>query len=447
MKDLFAALELDPFFGVTGHGRFASRYCVSDLAVSSMGAVGCALADLIEALGLAPARPDVTVDQRLASLWFRWSLYPDGWKLPPVWDAIAGDYRSTDGWVRLHTNAMRHRQAACSALNVEADRAAVADIVLRMPKSEVEDVVVSAGGAAAAMHSREEWLAHPQGRAVSGEPMVDWSAPRHVRAGAWRPTLARPLAGLRVVDLTRVLAGPVATRTLAGFGAEVLRIDPPDWDEPSVVPDVTPGKRCARLDLRKADGRDRFAALLAEADVFVHGYRPGALDGLGLDEAWRRSAAPNVLEASLCAYGWTGPWSRRRGFDSLVQMSSGIAASGMAWAGKDTPTPLPVQALDHATGYIMAAAIIRALETRIRDRRIRDARLSLARTAELLASSEQDIQDDAIDGVEGGDLDPAIERTPWGAARRLASPLRVNGAIFGWDSPACELGSSPAQWG
>ena len=165
--------------------------------------------------------------------------------------------------------------------------------------------------------------------------------------------------------MTRVLAGPVATRFLAGFGAEVLRIDLPGWDEPAIVPDVTLGKHCARLDLRQPRDRNTWEGLLQAADVLVHGYRPGALAGLGLDAEQRRALCPGLVDVSLDAYGWDGPWRGRRGFDSLMQMSCGIAAAGMTMLNRDRPTPLPVQALDHATSYIMAAAAVRGLTDRL----------------------------------------------------------------------------------
>ena len=243
-----------------------------------------------------------------------------------------------------------------------------------------------------------------------------------------------------------MLAGPVATRTLAGFGANVLRIDPPGWDEPNVVPDITLGKTCATLDLRDTGPRQIFEGLLREADVLVHGYRPDALERLGIGKEWRRNIAPNLVEVCLDAYGWSGPWAGRRGFDSLVQMSSGIADAGMMWARAIKPTPLPVQALDHATGYLMAAAVLRALVACEREEPVSDAKLSLARTAELLAAHQQ--QD-----AEPMDLTPAdndwadsLEQTPWGAARRLKSPLQVGELKMIWRSPACELGSAKPQW-
>src|SRR5262244_1012721 len=216
-----------------------------------------------------------------------------------------------------------------------------------------------------APHQRSAWSDHPQGRAVAAEPLIHMVARDRVPARNANPPASRPLAGVRVLDLTRVLAGPVASRFLAGYGAEVLRIDPPDWNEPGVVPEVTLGKRCARLDLKTAEGRAAFEALLAQADIFLSGYRPGALDRLGYDAAARRAIAPGLIDVSLCAYGWSGPWAGRRGFDSLVLMSTGIAEAGMRWKSTDVPYPLPVQALDHTTGYLTAATAVRGFVHRL----------------------------------------------------------------------------------
>jgi crotonobetainyl-CoA:carnitine CoA-transferase CaiB-like acyl-CoA transferase len=446
MDEIQSSLRLSIDFEVSGTDLWPSRYRVSDLAVQSIGAVGCALAELVAARSTKQKSPSVVVDQRLASLWFARSIDPVGWSLPPVWDAIAGDYRTKDGWIKLHTNLPHHRAAACKALGVAPERDAVAAAVAACAGDDLETAIVEAGGVAAAMRSRAEWKAHPQGIAISGEPLVAWSNERRIQRPR-RPTASgAPLEGLRVLDLTRVLAGPVATRTLAAFGASVLRLDPPGWDEPNVVPDITLGKKCATLDLRDSGSRQIFERLLCQADVLVHGYRPGALEGLKIGSEWRRSIAPNAIEVCLDAYGWSGPWAGRRGFDSLVQMSSGIAHAGMTWAAATKPTPLPVQALDHATGYLMAAAVIRAILACERDEPVADARLSLARTAELLAAHLQ--EDAATPSLIFADKDWAedLERTPWGDARRLKSPLQVGEMAMTWRSPACELGSAKPHW-
>jgi len=427
----------------TGEGALSSCFAATDLAAGSIGAAALAVSELMAAQG-APA-PAVATDRRLASLWFGFSVRPVGWSPARGWDPIAGDYPTKDGWIRLHTNAPHHRAAALRALGVPEEREAVAAAVAGWNKAELEAAVVAQGGCAAEMRSLVEWAEHPAGRAVAQEPLV------HVELGAVgtpRPVAGapgRPLAGLRVLDLTRVLAGPVATRFLAGYGAEVLRIDPPDWDEPVVLPEVTLGKRCAGLDLKTAAGRRRLEELLADADVFVHGYRADALERLGLGDARRRELAPSLVDVRLNAYGWTGPWRERRGFDSLVQMSAGVADAGMRWKQADRPTPLPVQALDYATGFLMATAAVRGLTERITAGRASSWRVSLARTAAFLTAQAAGVED-ALAPQADDDLAAEVEQTGWGPARRLVPPAVVEGAPMRWAVPAGELRSSPAQW-
>jgi crotonobetainyl-CoA:carnitine CoA-transferase CaiB-like acyl-CoA transferase len=428
-------------------GSLPSAFAVGDLAQASMAAAAGTLASLISSRTGRPA-PRVTVDRELASAWFAASIRPQGWRLLPAWDAIAGDYRAGDGWIKIHTNAPHHRARAIEVLDVEEDRDAVASAVGTWTRDELETAIVEAGGAAAAMHSLDEWRDHPQGLAVAAEPLVYFEAADADR----RPdepigSDGQPLKGAKVLDLTRVLAGPVATRLLAGWGAEVLRIDPPDWDEPAIVPEVTLGKRCARLDLRVEADRDRFVALLSEAHIVVSGYRSDALERLGLGPDERQRTRPGLIDVSLDAYGWTGPWARRRGFDSLVQMSSGIADAGMKAAGARRPTPLPVQALDHATGYLLAGAAISGLAYRRREGRGSTWRTSLASMAQVLidAGMDGDGLEDTWSDVEIRPEGPT-EKTYWGDALRLPPPVHVQGAPLRWDLPASPLGSDRAAW-
>jgi hypothetical protein len=476
---------------LVGEGALPSYFDVTGLAAASVGAAALAVRELMLAQGSAPGR--VVVDRRLASMWFSWSIDPVGWERPPLWDAVAGDYATADGWIRLHTNAPHHRAAALAVLGCAPERTAVARAVASWSGLALEAAVVAQGGCAAVMRSLDEWQTHPQGQSVAREPLIDFwaAAPNSAAQGGqqarghadgaaaaaagggrrtWMWTAGRPLAGLKVLDLTRVLAGPVATRFLAGYGADVLRIDPPSWNEPGVIPEVSLGKRCARLDLTQAADRAVFEGLLAEADVLVHGYRPGALERLGFGEQMRRQLNPGLIDVSLDAYGWTGPLAGRRGFDSLVQMSCGIAQHGMQMQGADKPVPLPVQALDHATGYLMAAAVVRALIARLNDGRTLHARLSLARTALLLtdalpsayvADSASSVTSspgstahppaaaplvNTLAPTGDGDFAPQLEQTEWGPARRYRPPVEIAGAAMAWDRPASSLGSSAARW-
>ena len=428
-----------------GEGCLPSAYAVTDFASAAIATAALSVAEL---LGHRGKLPEVTVDRRLASFWFNWSLRPLGWSRPPERDPIAGDYRAADGWIRVHTNAPHHRAAAERVLGPQTDHETMAHAIAPWAKRDLESAIVEAGGCEAEMRSSDEWARHPQGMAVAAEPLV------HIAAAGAAPELkltssARPLEGLRVLDLTRVLAGPVATRFLAGYGAEVLRIDPPTWDEPGIVPEVTLGKRCARLDLHDSRDRAVFETLLSQADILLHGYRSDALARLGYDAATRGTLRPGLIDVSLDAYGWSGPWASRRGFDSLVQMSSGIADTGMRRYHADHPVPLPVQALDHATGYLLAATAIKAVSARLTQGFGTQARLSLARTARFLVDG-----DDGSGAIErmpcapesANDLAADVETTGWGPARRVLPPVVVALAPMSWRYPANALGSSTASW-
>lgn len=473
---------------VLGEGTLPSCYAVTDLAVCTTGAAFSAMERFAEcrfpttrskqsndrsgsnvttcaesaedALAGATA---VAIDRRLASLWFGFTLQPTpdaGWELPPSWDPLAGDYQAQDGtWIKLHTNAPHHRSAALRVLglssdtqNVDRDRVSES-VAAWATATELHEAVSAAGGVAAAMMTAEEWDAHPQGRAVAEEPLVHWSETAGDTSGSTFQegcgdagnAVAAPLSKVKVLDLTRVLAGPVATRFLAAFGAEVLRVDPPTWDEPGVVPEITLGKRCTGLDLHDEQDRRIFEGLVREADVLLHGYRPGAMDRLGYDSSVLLHLNPNLIDVSLNAYGWSGPWCGRRGFDSLVQMSMGIAARGGQLKNLGHhPRPLPVQALDHATGYLLATAALHALSERLTRGRILRARLSLAATGHLLRSA--DLGEFQGHGIERAleDLDPAIEATAWGPGRRVRFP--VSSRPPRWQFPATALRSSPPHF-
>ncbi|MYH57691.1 MAG: acyl-CoA transferase [Boseongicola sp. SB0675_bin_26] len=418
-----------------GAFQFSSVVDVSGLALAAMSAAAQQLAALVGAA-------EVSIDRRRTELWCGMTLKPEGWALPEAWDPVAGNYRTRDGWIRLHTNVPRHLSAALRVLGADADRDAVAHRVLSWNRLDLERAIVEAGGVAAAMNGLSDWAAHPQGRAVATEPLIHW----HEGPGAKSrlPAFAASLDGLRVLDLTRVLAGPVATRFLAGFGASVLRIDPPHWREDGLEPEVTLGKACASLDLNEANDRARFESLLSEAHVFVHGYRPGALDRLGYCESRRREINPDIIDVSLSAFGWTGPWRKRRGFDTVVQVNSGLAQEGMKRLGADRPVQLPIQALDHATGYLMAAAALCALRLQRADGRARSARLSLARTAHLLISNG--VRDPIASTSSETCVTELTEMTHWGPARRVAFPVALDGRGPVWQRQAAPFRSAKADW-
>ncbi len=428
---------------IAGVGELPSYFDVTGLAAASFGAAGLELARVSSPDAESPR--NVQVDRRLASHWFGWSIRPQGWELPSIWDDLAGDYRTMAGWIRLHTNVPAHRAAALRVLSGVRDRNSAKAEILNRSGEELETEIVGEGGCAAEMRSLVQWQEHTHGVAVAQAPLVTWSSPKSCPVDRVEIDSRRPLANVKVLDLTRILAGPVASRFLAACGADVLRIDPPGWDEPGVIPEVTLGKRCTGLDLKDAGDRSVFEGLLKSADVLIHGYRAGAMEGLGYDEDTLSTMNPELINVSLNAYGWAGEWKTRRGFDSLVQMSTGIADFGMQQSGLDRPRPLPVQALDHATGYLLAAAVLSSWGRRKRGE-MRSAKLSLARTAHLLCAT--------VDTEYGGDfgtsrddeIDPRVEATDWGPARRVRWPLQVDGVEFNWKFPASRLRSARPVW-
>jgi CoA-transferase family III len=473
LAQLWSALDGDPELldrvRISGPEQvLPSVFDVTGLAAASVAVATLAVAEF-GARRRGTDVPEVGVDRFTASAAFRSEalLQPLGWERPPIWDPIAGDYRSADGWIRLHTNYAYHRAAALRALELAdgspdagPDRDQVAARVRRFPASELERRVVIEGGCAAALYTADEWAAHPHGSvAVAQPPIVLERAPASGRprwSGVDGDEGDRPLAGIKVLDLTRVIAGPVCTRTLAAWGADVLRIDPPGFAEVgAVLPDTTAGKHCTAMDLRQSEDRARFEALVAEADVIVHGLRPGALAGLGYSSEVLRWINGRIAIATLDAYGWSGPWAGRRGFDSLVQFSTGIAAAGAAGVGSDRPVSLPAQALDHATGYLLAAAVGRGLSGQATGLGAASARGALVGPANLLRRLTEPGWVSSADPVSSaGSAGPGFDfagatgarDTDWGPVMAVGQPGTIDGVSGAWRVPAGPLGRHPASF-
>lgn len=416
-----------------------SAYDVTGLAVASVAAASLAVAEIASTPTTFPA---VRVDSRDACAAFvsERRFTPVGWELPPAWDPLAGDYRTSDGWIRLHTNYSYHRQSVLDALGLpdDADRDRVAAAVRERGGEELEQAVVDADGCAAILRTQDEWLAHPAGLVAAGLPTVEIK--RSPVAAGFVPHPGLRLAGLRVVDITRVIAGPICTRFLAGYGADVLRIDPPGFDEVgALLPITTEGKRCAALDVSTDAGRSQLFSLLADAHVLVHGLRPGALERLDLGHDMLAERFPSLVIGRISAYGTKGPWGKRHGFDSLVQMSSGIVATETARAGTDAPTSLPAQALDHATGYLLAAGVCRLLA----EGRAGTVTTALAATARLLSDHPS-----PNPGLTGEPAHPPLvtRSTAWGRAMATPLPGKIAGVTPQLRIPAGPLGRYEPNW-
>lgn len=393
----------------------------------------------------------VTVDMRHAAIEFRSERYMRvaGERPAALWDAIAGTYRCGDGrWVRLHTNFPHHRDGVLALLGCAYDRDAVAHALADWQAEAFETAAADAGLVVTMMRTPEEWQAHPQGAALAALPLFSIDKIADAPA-APLPAATRPLGGVRVLDLTRIIAGPVCGRALAAHGADVLRINAPHlpFVEPLVI-DAGRGKRTAHIDLRQATGVETLRGLVQDADVFVQGYRPGAVAQWGFSPDAAAALRPGLVYVSLCAYGPSGPWAGRRGFDSLVQTANGINQQEAEAAGVDEPKPLPCQALDHASGYLMAFGAMAGLIRRASEGGSWHVQVSLAQTGHWLQS---------LGRVENGlDChDPTFEevtdlleesQSGFGPLTAVRHAGRLSQTPPHWARPSMPLGSHPPAW-
>jgi crotonobetainyl-CoA:carnitine CoA-transferase CaiB-like acyl-CoA transferase len=452
---------------VTGtYGHLLSRLPVEDVAIACAGTALLAAAALHQQRGAqAPAasldRAHLAAAVRSES-YFRRDERPAGASFAP----LSRFWRTADGWIRTHANYPWHRAALLKALGLDAgssglggpsrrgvDPDEVAAAIAATNASDLEERVFAAGGVAAAVRILDHWRTHPQGRAVSGEPLIGHQL---VGAAAARPRIAGrlPADGIRVLDLTRVIAGPVCTRFLGAMGAEVLRIDPPGHPDMALgaPADTLLGKRSAFLDLATDADLAGLHALVDGADVVVHGYRPGSLDRFGLGASDLAARHPGLVIVHLDAWGHTGPWAGRRGFDSIVQAACGIAMAESV-DGVD-PGALPCQLLDHGTGYLAAAAALDGLRRQTAGGGTHLRSLSLARTAAWLVDTPVEPA-----GAPSAATDPT-EPPPWLSTRRVlrpaggpsetvtavAPPGRLDGRPLVWPEALTGYGASSPAW-
>jgi hypothetical protein len=460
-----------------------SSFDVATAAQASLGAAALAAAELWQLR--TGQRQQVAVDRAHAALECTSHFALDG-QVPELWDKLSGLYPcgaavGAPGFVRLHANFAHHRDRALQVLGLatgpDTNRDQVAEALRGWPAQAFEQAAADAGAVVAALRSFAQWDAHPQGQALAGQPVLQISAiegapPAPPAAWPAITTAQRPLSGLRVLDLTRILAGPVAARCLAAYGADVLMVNGPHLPNIAAIADLSRGKRSALVDLREPAGRAQLDALVAGADVFLQGYRPGALAGRGYGAAALAARRPGIVVASLSAYGALGPWAGRRGFDSLVQTATGFnqaegeaaaggqgAGGGQGAAGLAAPRAMPMQILDYAAGHLLAFGIQAALWRRATQGGSWQVQVSLAgvgqwlrslgRVADGLAATPPDIEPLLVDQPCGFSAGGAVGAGGAGQGATLRA-LR-HAAVFsatpaGWDRPAMPPGSHPPAW-
>ncbi len=442
------AAALDQLLLTGAEPALPSSFSIGLAAQATIAVAGLAAAALWQQRGGPPQA--VSVDMRHAAAEFRSERYfrIDGAPPPDPWDPIAGLYRTADGWVRLHTNFPHHRDGVLRLLGCAGEREAVAATLARREAVAFETEAAEAGLCVTALRSFAEWDAHPQSRAVASLPLIEIRRIGDASRKALRPA-DRPLGGLRVLDLTRVIAGPVCGRILAAHGATVMLVTAPHLPSiPSLVIDTGRGKLSAQIDLRAPAGRAALAELLAGADVFLQGYRPGGLTATGFGPAEAARLRPGIVYASLSAYGEAGPWAARRGFDSLVQTASGFNLAEAEAVGSATPRPLPAQALDHATGTLLAFGTMAALHRRALEGGSWLVQVSLTRTAQWLRAlprqpdgmgAPDPIQDTIADLLEKS-------RSGFGRLTAIRHAARLAATPPRFARPAVPLGTDPPRW-
>jgi crotonobetainyl-CoA:carnitine CoA-transferase CaiB-like acyl-CoA transferase len=427
---------------------------IGEAGAATLAATGIAAADLWQ---LRTGREQsIGVDFRHATASLRSGTYMklgDG-EVSHARNSIMGVYPTKDGrWSYIHANFPNHRAAALGVLGVAEDRAAVAKAVLNWNAADLEEAIIAAKGAGGMVRTHAEWARHPQSAAIASLPLLEIVKIADSPVEPLPPG-NRPLSGVRVLDLTRVLAGPTCARTLAEHGADVLKITGAHLPNLGYQEfDTGHGKLSAQLDLREQRDVDTLRGLVAEADVFSQGYRPGTLGGRGLSPEELAALRPGLVYVSLCAFSHAGPWASRRGFDTVVQTVSGITSRQAEVVPGKTPGPqfYPVSAIDYCTGYLMAFGAMEALRRRATEGGSWLVRISLAQVGKWIVDLGEVAESAARDAPE--DFTPAeLERwsmvsdTPSGKLRHLKPVVRLSETPAYWARPSVPLGYHQPVW-
>lgn len=422
-----------------------TRFSAGEAAATALGLVGAAAARVHELrTGLSQG---VTVDVTGAAMSLVSFVLQKASDLPDLrraQNAVTALYETSDGrWIHLHGGFPALAAGTLDLLGCEDDATAVAGAVRAREAFPLEDELAHRGLCGAVVRTREEWAEHPQGRALAALPAVEieriGDAPRERM-----PAADHPLRGLRALDLTRVLAGPTCGRTLASFGADVLRIGAERLPsiEPFVI-DTGHGKRNAFLDLDRDEDSERLRGLSLEADVFCQGYRPGALARRGFGPEDVAAARPGIIYVSIDCYGHAGPWAGRPGWEQLAQSSVGIAdAEGRG----GPPALIPAAATDYTTGYLAAFGVLTALARRMEEGGSWHVKASLCQTGMWLTRIGARHDPEAAKGLDRPERFVARRDTAWGELDHVAPVARLEHTPTRWERPPAPLGSSDAVW-
>ena len=421
---------------------------IGTAATAAVAATALAAAEVWR-LRTGRAQP-VAVDLRAAIAAYRSERYlrVNGGPVPDHRSPLFGFYPTGDGrWVQIHSNLPHHHAGHVKFLGCEETPESMAAAVARWNGQDLEDALNSAGLPAAMVRTRDEWLVHPQGRAVAELPLLEIA-----RIGDSPPEPPgrgnRPLSGVRVLDLTRVIAGPECGRVLASHGANVMLVTSPHLPNlPALVIDMGLGKLSTALDLRRPQDADRLRSLIAGADVFSQSYRPGALARLGFAPEDAARLRPGIVYATLSAYGDAGPWRERRGFETLIQSVSGFAHEQGFGGGLERPQHLPAQVVDHSAGYLAAFGAFVALQRRAREGGSYLVRVSLAQAGRWIDALGRVPGRAVADQTRAGVADLLAEcDSPFGRLTHVAPAARLSETPASWSRPPVPLGAHEPVW-
>jgi len=461
-----------------------SSFPVSQVAQASIGAAALAAAEIYQQR--SGHRQTIKVDLNDAERECTAYFTIDG-REPESWAQYSGVYPCRDGYIRVHANFDHHRDIFLNTLGFEppktgqsksASRLQIEEELQNWDAQQLEDLINQDGGIVAKLRDFEEWDRHPQAIAMAASPLFSiekiadcppiplpplskiYPQNSHQKKGDNTSVEQRPLSGIRVLDLTRILAGPVGTRTLAAYGADVMTVNSPFLPNIEHIIDTGRGKRSCHIDLNTSQGKQTLRSLIADTDIFVQGYRPGSLVNKGFDAQTLANLKSGIIYTSLSAFGECGPWAEKRGFDSIVQSATGFnfaeaqaSALTEAQALPNTTKPLqslqpralPVQILDFAAGFLIAYASQVALLRRAQEGGSWQVKVSLLQTANWLRSMGQK---DFDGSVKPNDFSRAASSFPstYGILKAMPHAAKFSNTPPRFDMPSVAPGTHAAKW-
>lgn len=441
---------------ITGHDPvFSARFKIGETTANILAGIGVAVTDIHEMK--TGRRQKVAIDVRHAAATCQSSKYlsepaaAGGWKPVPAapsmlhMRSLTQPWQCKDGrWYLPHFNLRHLHDRVIGVLGCESNADAVAKAVAKWDSHDLEEAIAEARACGSIVRSNVEWLEHPHGKVLAGKPLVEIT-----KIGETDPMPLpqgeRPLSGIKVLDLTRILAGPVAARTLAENGADVLMVTAEHLPQvPEHVMDTSHGKRSCFLNLSKAEDVETIRRLVRGADVFSQGYRPGIMDKLGMTPEELAKERPGIIYLSISCYGHGGPFSNRGGWEQIAQSATGICLDN----GDKRPKLLPASACDYTTGYNGAYGVLLALARRAREGGSYHVRVSLCRSGMYIYKQGHVDYAESNMGLSKAELDAIMieSKGGHGPLKFLRPVLKMSETKPYWDKPSPALGSNKPEW-